>query len=105
MLVLAAYHLVATNNVVYSYSKSDCRIALCEADNQMNATNMGIVFGPTLMWGVEMGAPLNSLLEAPHQGRLVELLIRHAYVRTNLNILSGISSSNIGLRLAGSVKK
>uniref|UniRef100_A0A0L8HP92 Rho-GAP domain-containing protein n=1 Tax=Octopus bimaculoides TaxID=37653 RepID=A0A0L8HP92_OCTBM len=46
-------------------------------ENQMNASNLGIVFGPTLLRPYE-GTPLSSLVDTYYQTMSVELLIKHA---------------------------
>uniref|UniRef100_A0A8C9RKU0 Rho GTPase activating protein 45 n=1 Tax=Scleropages formosus TaxID=113540 RepID=A0A8C9RKU0_SCLFO len=61
-----------------------CRIAELEQDNKMSPNNLGIVFGPTLMRPRPTGATvsLSSLVDYPHQARIVEALIvfyRHIF--------------------------
>ncbi|XP_035268055.1 rho GTPase-activating protein 45 isoform X1 [Anguilla anguilla] len=53
------------------------RIAELEEDNKMSPSNLGIVFGPTLMRPRPTGATvsLSSLVDYPHQARIVEALI------------------------------
>ncbi|XP_061097329.1 LOW QUALITY PROTEIN: rho GTPase-activating protein 45-like [Conger conger] len=53
------------------------RIAELEEDNKMSPSNLGIVFGPTLMRPRPTGATvsLSSLVDYPHQARVVEALI------------------------------
>ncbi|XP_053178647.1 rho GTPase-activating protein 45 isoform X1 [Scomber japonicus] len=53
------------------------RIAELEEDNKMSASNLGIVFGPSLMRPRPTGATisLSSLVDYPHQARIVEALI------------------------------
>ncbi|XP_061540818.1 rho GTPase-activating protein 45 [Phycodurus eques] len=53
------------------------RIAELEEENKMNASNLGIVFGPSLMRPRPTGATisLSSLVDYPHQARVVEALI------------------------------
>ncbi|KAI1891738.1 hypothetical protein AGOR_G00146860 [Albula goreensis] len=53
------------------------RIAEVEEDNKMNPSNLGIVFGPTLMRPRPTGATvsLSSLVDYPHQARIIEALI------------------------------
>lgn len=48
----------------------------------MSASNLGIVFGPTLLRKEDgkNGPSLNSLIETPVQTRVVELMIEFAYV-------------------------
>ncbi|KAJ8387742.1 hypothetical protein AAFF_G00150430 [Aldrovandia affinis] len=52
-------------------------IAELEEDNKMSPSNLGIVFGPTLMRPRPTGATvsLSSLVDYPHQARIVEALI------------------------------
>ena len=50
-----------------------------EADaNNMPCSNLGIVFGPTLLRTCEGSASLSSLVDTVHQTRVIELLILHA---------------------------
>ncbi|KAG8003556.1 Rho GTPase-activating protein 45 [Nibea albiflora] len=53
------------------------RIAELEEDNKMSASNLGIVFGPSLMRPRPTGATisLSSLVDYPHQARIVEAFI------------------------------
>ncbi|XP_077439935.1 rho GTPase-activating protein 45 [Vanacampus margaritifer] len=53
------------------------RIAELEEENKMNPSNLGIVFGPSLMRPRPTGATisLSSLVDYPHQARVVEALI------------------------------
>ncbi|XP_017262799.1 rho GTPase-activating protein 45 isoform X2 [Kryptolebias marmoratus] len=53
------------------------RIAELEEDNKMSPSNLGIVFGPSLMRPRPTGATisLSSLVDYPHQARIVEALI------------------------------
>ncbi|XP_076009103.1 rho GTPase-activating protein 45 isoform X2 [Genypterus blacodes] len=53
------------------------RIAELEQDNKMSASNLGIVFGPSLMRPRPTGATvsLSSLVDYPHQARIIEALI------------------------------
>ncbi|KRX14886.1 Minor histocompatibility protein HA-1 [Trichinella nelsoni] len=57
------------------------RVSWFEMENQMSPTNLGIVFGPSLLWIDEglSGTSLKSLLDAPLQTRVAELLIKYAY--------------------------
>ncbi|XP_033736742.1 rho GTPase-activating protein 45-like isoform X2 [Pecten maximus] len=51
------------------------RIAENYSTNQMTASNLGIVFGPTLLRPLEGASSLAYLVDMPHQTRAVELLI------------------------------
>ncbi|XP_053153133.1 rho GTPase-activating protein 45 isoform X2 [Hemicordylus capensis] len=53
------------------------RIVQLEQENKMSAGNLGIVFGPTLMRPrpTEATISLSSLVDYPHQARIVEALI------------------------------
>lgn len=55
------------------------RVADQQEENHMPASNLGIVFGPTLLRGSEGQASLSSLVDTVHQTRLVELLIMYCY--------------------------
>ncbi len=48
----------------------------------MSASNMGIVFGPTLLRPSEGAASLASLMDTAFQARVVELLIQNSQVST-----------------------
>lgn len=56
---------------------SPIRIAELEEDNKMGPSNLGIVFGPSLMRPRPTGATisLSSLVDYPHQARIVEAFI------------------------------
>lgn len=47
--------------------------------NNMPPSNLGIVFGPTLLRTSEGTASLSSLVDTVHQTRIIELLINHAH--------------------------
>ena len=50
-----------------------------EADsNNMPSSNLGIVFGPTLLRTSEGSTSLSSLVDTVHQTRVIELLIMNA---------------------------
>ncbi|XP_053083565.1 rho GTPase-activating protein 45 isoform X2 [Pangasianodon hypophthalmus] len=53
------------------------RVAELEDNNKMSCSNLGIVFGPSLMRPKPTGATvsLSSLVDYPHQARIVEALI------------------------------
>lgn len=54
------------------------RVATEQETNNMPASNLGIVFGPTLLRTSEGSATLSSLVDTVHQTRVIELLIEHA---------------------------
>ncbi|KAK7468187.1 hypothetical protein BaRGS_00036600 [Batillaria attramentaria] len=54
------------------------RVAAHSDLNQMTSSNLGIVFGPTLLRPLEGTASLASLVDTPHQTRAIELLIINA---------------------------
>ncbi|XP_007952787.1 rho GTPase-activating protein 45 [Orycteropus afer afer] len=55
------------------------RIVQVEQQNKMTPGNLGIVFGPTLLRPrpTEATVSLSSLVDYPHQARIVEVLIAH----------------------------
>lgn len=60
-----------------TFCLSPIRIAELEEDNKMGPSNLGIVFGPSLMRPRPTGATisLSSLVDYPHQARIVEAFI------------------------------
>lgn len=52
------------------------RVTMYEKDNLMNAENLGIVFGPTLMQPPDQNT-LATLNDMRHQKLIVQLLIEH----------------------------
>ncbi|XP_072524904.1 rho GTPase-activating protein 45 isoform X3 [Salminus brasiliensis] len=64
------------------------RVSQLEQDNKMSPSNLGIVFGPTLMRPRPTGATvsLSSLVDYPHQARIVEALIifqQHIFISSD----------------------
>lgn len=57
--------------------RSSSRIVEVEQDNKMTSSNLGIVFGPTLLRPRPTDATisLSSLVDYPHQARVIEALI------------------------------
>ncbi|XP_069955191.1 rho GTPase-activating protein 45 isoform X4 [Cherax quadricarinatus] len=55
------------------------RVTLHAPVNNMPSSNLGIVFGPTLLRTSEGSASLSSLVDTVHQTRAIELLIMFAY--------------------------
>jgi len=53
-----------------------CRVTLNEKDNLMNAENLAIIFGPTLMQAPNMDA-LAALTDIRYQRQVVEVLIKN----------------------------
>jgi hypothetical protein len=62
------------------------RVALHQPTNHMSATNLAIVFGPTLLRPSEGAASLDSLMDTPNQTRIIETLILHVQVRCSVDI-------------------
>lgn len=56
------------------------RVTVFAKQNHMNASNLGIVFGPTLLRPLIDNASMTSLADSSHQTRVVELLIVHAEI-------------------------
>ncbi|XP_068200058.1 rho GTPase-activating protein 29 isoform X2 [Antennarius striatus] len=58
------------------------RVAEHSEENKMTASNLGIIFGPTLIKPRQADAEvsLSSLVDYPYQALIVELLIRHHHV-------------------------
>ena len=54
------------------------RVSAEYESNNMPASNLGIVFGPTLLRTSEGSASLSSLVDTVHQTKVIELLIEHA---------------------------
>ncbi|KAM9712191.1 rho GTPase-activating protein 29 isoform 1-T1 [Menidia menidia] len=55
------------------------RVTECSEENKMTASNLGIIFGPTLIKPrqADTEVSLSSLVDYPYQALVVELLIRH----------------------------
>lgn len=55
------------------------RVAEQAEENKMTASNLGIIFGPTLVKPRQVDAEvsLSSLVDYPYQALMVELLVRH----------------------------
>ncbi|KAA0719080.1 Rho GTPase-activating protein 29 [Triplophysa tibetana] len=58
------------------------RVSEQAEENKMTASNLGIIFGPTLIKPRQLDAEvsLSSLVDYPHQARMVELLISHQHM-------------------------
>ena len=54
------------------------RVSVDAEANNMPSSNLGIVFGPTLLRTSEGSASLSSLVDTVHQTRVIELLIENA---------------------------
>ncbi|XP_037086813.1 rho GTPase-activating protein 29-like [Pollicipes pollicipes] len=55
------------------------RVSRGAAHNNMPPSNLGIVFGPTLLRTSEGSASLSSLVDTVHQTRVIELLVSHVH--------------------------
>lgn len=66
-----------THSSLILQQSSPFRIAELEEENKMSPSNLGIVFGPSLMRPRPTGATisLSSLVDYPHQARIVEAFI------------------------------
>nr|XP_033494738.1 rho GTPase-activating protein 29 isoform X1 [Epinephelus lanceolatus] len=75
------------------------RVTEQSEENKMTASNLGIIFGPTLIKPRQADADvsLSSLVDYPYQALIVELLIRHYQMifDTPLSPLSGTSPTEI----------
>ncbi|XP_037550085.1 rho GTPase-activating protein 29 [Nematolebias whitei] len=75
------------------------RVTERSEENKMTASNLGIIFGPTLIKPRQADADvsLSSLVDYPYQALTVELLIRHYQMLfdTPLGPLSGTSPSDV----------
>ncbi|XP_046405589.1 rho GTPase-activating protein 45-like [Ischnura elegans] len=69
-------HHLATLSVLMQHLR---RVSQLSEENKMPASNLGIVFGPTLLRPCEGSASLNSLVDTVHQTRVVELMITFAH--------------------------
>ncbi|XP_026139096.1 rho GTPase-activating protein 29-like isoform X1 [Carassius auratus] len=58
------------------------RVSEQAEENMMTTSNLGIIFGPTLIKPRQLEAEvsLSSLVDYPHQARMVDLLIRHHHM-------------------------
>lgn len=60
-------------------------------ENKMTASNLGIIFGPTLVKPRQTDAEvsLSSLVDYPYQALMVELLVRHFQTVFDVTLLPG----------------
>ncbi|KAM3865833.1 rho GTPase-activating protein 29-like [Diretmus argenteus] len=67
-------------------------------ENKMTASNLGIIFGPTLVKPRQTDAEvsLSSLVDYPYQALMVELLVRHFHVIFDVSSLSPSDLSAAG---------
>lgn len=63
----------------WGFFPSLCRVTEQSDENKMSASNLGIIFGPTLIRPRQTDATvsLSSLVDYPYQARVVELLITY----------------------------
>lgn len=77
------------------------RVTERSEENKMTASNLGIIFGPTLIKPrqADTDISLSSLVDYPYQALTVELLIRHYQMLfdTPLSPLSGTSPSDVDI--------
>ncbi len=77
--LLLSWTIESTVKVIFSDFISCvfvCRVTQNEKYNLMNAENLGIVFGPTLMRAPDLDA-MTSLNDIRYQRQVVELLIKN----------------------------
>ncbi|XP_071341976.1 rho GTPase-activating protein 29 isoform X2 [Trachinotus anak] len=78
------------------------RVTERSEENKMTASNLGIIFGPTLIKPRQADAEvsLSSLVDYPYQALIVELLIRHYQMvfDTPLSPLSGTSPTEVDVQ-------
>ncbi|XP_040911085.1 rho GTPase-activating protein 29-like isoform X2 [Toxotes jaculatrix] len=67
-------------------------------ENKMTASNLGIIFGPTLVKPRQIDAEvsLSSLVDYPYQALMVELLVRHYQTVFDVSPLSGSDIATTG---------
>uniref|UniRef100_A0A4W6FDL5 Rho GTPase-activating protein 29 n=1 Tax=Lates calcarifer TaxID=8187 RepID=A0A4W6FDL5_LATCA len=67
-------------------------------ENKMTASNLGIIFGPTLVKPRQTDAEvsLSSLVDYPYQALMVELLVRHFKAVFDASLLSGSDMAPTG---------
>lgn len=67
-------------------------------ENKMTASNLGIIFGPTLIKPRQTDAEvsLSSLVDYPYQALMVELLVRHFQTIFDMSLLSGSDITTAG---------
>lgn len=66
-------------NLSLDYLLAPCRVSEQAEENKMTASNLGIIFGPTLIKPRQTDAEvsLSSLVDYPYQALLVEMMVRH----------------------------
>ncbi|XP_069013982.1 rho GTPase-activating protein 29-like isoform X2 [Embiotoca jacksoni] len=67
-------------------------------ENKMTASNLGIIFGPTLVKPRQTDAEvsLSSLVDYPYQALMVELLVRHFQTVFDVSLLPGSDIATAG---------
>ncbi|XP_029309598.1 rho GTPase-activating protein 29-like isoform X2 [Cottoperca gobio] len=67
-------------------------------ENKMTASNLGIIYGPTLVKPRQSDAEvsLSSLVDYPYQALMVELLVRHFQTVFDASLLSGSDIATTG---------
>lgn len=74
------------------------RVTELAEENKMTASNLGIIFGPTLIKPRQTDAEvsLSSLVDYPYQALMVELLVRHFQTVFDVSLLSGSDLTTTG---------
>ena len=67
-------------------------------ENKMTASNLGIIFGPTLVKPRQTDAEvsLSSLVDYPYQALMVELLVRHYQTIFDVTLMPGSDITTTG---------
>lgn len=74
------------------------RVAEQAEENKMTASNLGIIFGPTMIKPRQTDAEvsLSSLVDYPYQALMVELLVRHFQTVFDVSLLPGSDITTAG---------
>ncbi len=76
----------------------DRRVTEQAEENKMTASNLGIIFGPTLVKPRQTDAEvsLSSLVDYPYQALMVEQLVKHFQTVFDASLLSGSDITTTG---------
>lgn len=94
-----SFFLIIVGIIISYLFHSPSRVTEQSEENKMTASNLGIIFGPTLIKPRQADAEvsLSSLVDYPYQALIVELLIRHYQMvfDTPLSPVSGTSPTEV----------